>query len=80
MLFGPHEIARRIQYQHRPGWSIWYGRETRQYWALARWTRATGAMFSAETPQALEAAIATFETHHPKPTPKPRQPSHALAD
>jgi hypothetical protein len=76
MLLGPHDIARRLEYQHRPGWSIWYGGETRQYWALACWMRAAGEMFGADTPEALEAAMATFETRHPKP----RQRSHALGD
>jgi hypothetical protein len=76
MLLGPHDIARRLQYRHRPGWSVWYGGRTRQYWALACWVRPAGALFAADTPEALDAAIATFETLHPKP----KQRSHAVAD
>jgi predicted TIM-barrel fold metal-dependent hydrolase len=76
MLLGPHDIARRLQYQHRPGWSIWYGAQTRQYWALARWARTPHCMFGADTPEQLQAAITTFETLHPSLA----QRSHALAD
>jgi hypothetical protein len=76
MLLGPHDIAQRIEYQHRPGWSVWYGRKTKLYWALACWVRTPGGMFSAATPEALDAAIATFETLHPKPGRR----SHAVAD
>jgi hypothetical protein len=74
MILGPPDIARRLEYQHRPGWSVWYGRQTRQYWALACWVRPAGAMFGAATPEALDAAIVTFEALHPKPA----QRSHAL--
>jgi hypothetical protein len=76
MPLGPHGIARRLQHRHRPGWSIWYGRQTRQYWALASWARTSHGMFGAATPEALEAAIAIFETLHPKPA----QRSHDLVD
>jgi hypothetical protein len=76
MLLGPHDIARRLQYQHHPGWSVWYGAQTRQYWALASWVRTAHDMFGADTPEALDAAIATFESLHPKPA----QHCHALAD
>jgi hypothetical protein len=76
MLLGPHDIARRLQYRHRPGWLIWYGAQTRQYWALASWARTRHSMFGADTPEGLEAAITTFETLHPKPGQRP----HALAD
>jgi hypothetical protein len=64
MLLGPHETARRLEHQHRPGWSIWYGSNTRQYWALATWACA---MFDAATPEALEADIVMFEVFYPKP-------------
>jgi hypothetical protein len=67
MLLGPHEIARRIEYEHRPGWVAWYGRHTRQYWAVATWVRTPHAMLGAATPDALDAAITTFEMLHPKP-------------
>jgi hypothetical protein len=76
MLLGPHDIARRLQYRHGPGWSIWYGPKTRQYWALAPRARTRHGMFGADTPEALEAAIAAFETLHAKS----RQRPHALAD
>ena len=76
MLLGPHDIARRLEYQHRPGWSIWYGKQTRQYWAVACWERTAGAMFAAATPEALDAAITTFEVLHPKP----RRRTHAMGD
>jgi hypothetical protein len=65
MLLGPHEIARRIEYQRRPWWRVWYGEYTRQYWALASWTPS--GMIAAATPDALDAAITTFEMFNPKP-------------
>ncbi|HEU5155546.1 MAG TPA: hypothetical protein VFU43_00995 [Streptosporangiaceae bacterium] len=68
MLLSPDDIARRIQYTRRPGWLVWHGRHTRHYWALALWTRGPVGMIGAATPDALEAAIATFELLHPKPT------------
>jgi hypothetical protein len=67
MFIGPHEIARRMEHKHHPWWLVWYGRSTRQYWAMARWVRTPGAMLGASVPDALDAAIATFETHHPPP-------------
>lgn len=67
MLLGPDEIARRIQYRHRPGWVAWYGRHTRRYWAVASWVTGLGGMLSAVEPEALDAAIASFEMSHPKP-------------
>jgi hypothetical protein len=75
MLFGPHEIARRFEYRHRPGWSVWYGAKTRQYWAVACWLRP-GGMLGADTSEALEAAIGAFEVLQPKPSVR----SHALGD
>lgn len=30
MLLGPHEIALYIEDKHRPWWTVWYGRSTRQ--------------------------------------------------
>jgi hypothetical protein len=63
---GPDEMARLIQRRHA-GWSVWYGRHTGQFWALARWVRGPYAMVSAPTPETLDAAIAVFETIHPKP-------------
>jgi hypothetical protein len=65
MLLGPDEIARRIEYQRRPGWLVWYGQYTRQYWALAAW--APRGMLAATNPDALDAAMTTFEMFHPKP-------------
>ena len=50
MLLGPHETARRLEDRHQPGWSVWYGTQTRQYWAVACWVRAAGAMFGASSP------------------------------
>jgi hypothetical protein len=40
---------------------------TRQFWAMAFWVRTPHAMFGATTPDALDAAIATFETLYPRP-------------
>jgi hypothetical protein len=73
MLLGPHDLARRIEHRHRPGWVVWYGRHTRQYWALASWVRTPHAMLAAATLDEIEAAIAGFELLHPKP-----RPHHAL--
>jgi hypothetical protein len=67
MILGPHEIARRMEYQHRPWWVVWFGSHTRQYWAVASWVRGPHGMLAAATPEALEAAIAAFEAFHPKP-------------
>ena len=67
MLLGPQEIALRLEYQHHPWWVIWHGRHTRHYWALARWTSMPRGMLAAATPEALDAAIATFELIHPPP-------------
>ena len=77
MLLGPHEIARRLEYKKRPWWLVWYGQQTRQFWAVASWVRAPDAMLSAPTPEALDAAIATFEQHHPKPSQHHR---HAMGN
>jgi hypothetical protein len=66
MLLGPAEIALRIQYQHRPGWLVWYGNYTKQYWALASWVLDARAILDAATPDALEAGITAFERLHPK--------------
>lgn len=71
MLLGPHEIARGIEWSHRPGWVVWYGEHTRQYWALACWVRASYAMLTAATPDALAAAMAVFEMFNPKPGHQP---------
>lgn len=68
MPLGPDDIARRIQYAWRPGWLVWHGRQTRHYWAVALWTRGSIGMISAAAPDALEAAMSTFEMLHPKPT------------
>ncbi|HEU5159203.1 MAG TPA: hypothetical protein VFU43_19560 [Streptosporangiaceae bacterium] len=76
MLLGPDEMARRIQHRHSPGWLVWHGKYTGHYWALANWAPGPYALLSAATPDALDAAIATFELLHPKPAP--RRP-HALA-
>jgi hypothetical protein len=59
-------FARRLECQHRPWWRVWYGQHTRRYWALALWIRSAGAMLDAETPERLDAAMATFEMLHPK--------------
>jgi hypothetical protein len=63
----PDEIARRLQHRHHPGWSVWFGNRTRQYWAAACWVRPAGGLIGAITPDGLEAAIASFEEVHPKP-------------
>jgi hypothetical protein len=75
MLLGPDEIARRIQHHHRPGWSVWYGRSTAQFWAVACWTRTPHDMLGAATPAALDAAMVAFETLYPKPA----HTAHALS-
>lgn len=67
MLFRPQEIALSIAYKHRPGWLVWYGKYTGHYWALACWVRTPNAMFSASSPDALDAAMTTFEMFNPKP-------------
>ena len=74
MLLGPQEIALRIAWKHRPGWVVWYGERTREFWALACWVRTPHAMFGAATPNALDAAMTTFETFHPKPRHQHRRP------
>ncbi|HEX6469149.1 MAG TPA: hypothetical protein VF069_08645 [Streptosporangiaceae bacterium] len=56
-----------MEYQRRPWWVVWFGRHTRQYWALASWVRTPDGMLTAATPEALDAAIAAFEMFHPKP-------------
>jgi hypothetical protein len=66
MLFGPDEIAQLIQHQHRPGWLVWYGRATKQYWALAAWVHGSQAMLGAAAPEAIDTAMTTFETIYPK--------------
>jgi hypothetical protein len=76
MSLGPDDIARRIQHQRR-GWLVWYGRKTTQYWALACWTRAPHSMLGAATPDALDAAMATFASLYPKPA---HSHAHALVD
>lgn len=63
---GPDEVARQIQ-RRRPGWSVWFGRWTGHYWALACWVHTADGLLSAAGPDALEAAIAAFELLHPKP-------------
>jgi hypothetical protein len=67
MLFSPDDIALRIQYEHRPGWLVWYGRETRQYWAMPLWIHTSGLLNNA-VPDLLDAAMRTFETFYPRPT------------
>jgi hypothetical protein len=67
MPLGPDEMARRIQHRHGAGWLVWFGRQTGQYWAMARWARTSGGMFSASSPDALETAIVSFELLHPAP-------------
>jgi hypothetical protein len=66
MLLGPDEIARRIEYRHRPGWVAWYGHSTRRYWAVASWVAGLPGMLSAADADALDTAIASFEIVHPK--------------
>jgi hypothetical protein len=56
-----------MEYRRRPWWIVWYGRSTGLYWALAAWVPGLQSMLSAPTPDALDAAIATFEMLHPKP-------------
>jgi hypothetical protein len=67
MSLDPDDIARRLQHRHWPGWSVWHGRATRHYWALASWVPGLAGMLSAATPDALDAAIAIFVGLHPKP-------------
>lgn len=67
MLLGPDEIAQWIEHRHRPGWTVWFGRSTGHYWALAGWARTPYGMLGAATPDALETAITSFEARHPKP-------------
>lgn len=66
MLLGPDEVARRMQYERGPWWWVWYGHQTLEYWAVARWVRVSW-LLSAATPAALEAAIVAFETRYPRP-------------
>ena len=66
MLIGPDEIARRIQYEH-PGWVVWFGHSTGQYWAMAWWVHVSSGMMQAADPDTLAAAIAAFELLHPRP-------------
>jgi hypothetical protein len=66
MLLGPAEIALRIQYQHYPGWLVWYGKSTKWYWALACWVLDAPAMVGAATPAELDTVITIFEMLHPK--------------
>jgi hypothetical protein len=69
MLLRSDDIALGIAHRHRPWWTVWYGRHTRQYWAMPRWLAPTRArLIDESTPEALEAAIANFETFNPKPT------------
>jgi hypothetical protein len=69
MLLGRDDIARGIAYRHRPWWTVWYGHTTCRYWALPRWVEAARAvLIDAPTPEALEAAISTFEMFNPKPS------------
>lgn len=67
MLPGPDDVARWIQRRHRPWWHVWYGRATREYWAMPAWAPDRHGLLAATTPEALDAAIATFEAHHPRP-------------
>jgi hypothetical protein len=71
VLLGPHEIAQRIQYQCAGWWVVWYGQHTRLYWAVPvpSWVPGSRAeMLWAATPEALEAAIKTFEMFNPRPS------------
>lgn len=77
MLLGPKEIAQSIEHKHRPWWSVWYGEHTQKFWAVATWVHTPQAMLDAATPDALDAAIATFEVLHPKPA---RQHRHVLGN
>jgi hypothetical protein len=65
-VVGPDEVAWRLQCRRR-GWVVWFGRHTCRYWALAYWARTTGSLLEAATPDALDAAIASFELLHRKP-------------
>jgi hypothetical protein len=67
MLLGRNEIARQIERRRRPWWIVWYGKYTGQFWAVAVWASAPHGMLCAATPDALDAAIDTFELIHPKP-------------
>jgi hypothetical protein len=67
MQLSPDDMARRIQCA-RSGWLVWHGRQTKEFWALALWTRGSIGLIGAVGPDALEAAISTFEMLHPKPT------------
>lgn len=71
----PREIARQIECHRRPWWVVWYGRHTGCYWAMSSWVSGVHGMLSAPSPEALIAAIATFEMLHPKPS---QQNVHAL--
>ncbi|HEU5159525.1 MAG TPA: hypothetical protein VFU43_21185 [Streptosporangiaceae bacterium] len=74
-LPSPQDMARHLQHRHRAWWLIWYGAQTRQYWALALWVHTPYALLSAATPEALDAAIATFHSLHPNTRP---QYAHAV--
>jgi hypothetical protein len=77
MLLNPHDIARRIQSRYAPGWLVWYGGQTREYWAapLPWWIpKSRAQLLKGATPESLEAAIKTFEMLNPKPSHQPPSP------
>jgi hypothetical protein len=47
-------VARWIQHRHRPWWHVWYGRATRQYWAMPAWAPGPYGLLAATTPEALD--------------------------
>jgi PQQ enzyme repeat len=67
MLLGPDEVVLRIQHRHHPDWSVWFGRATRHYWALASWVPGRDGFVGAAAPEALAAAIASVERRYPRP-------------
>jgi hypothetical protein len=76
MSVTPLEIARHIEWQRRPWWTVWYGRKTGHYWAIAMWVPGRAGVLEAPTPDLLVAAITNFELLHPKP---PIDPSESMA-
>jgi hypothetical protein len=67
MSVTPFEIARHIERKHA-WWTVWYGRYTGHYWAMALWVPGPIGVLEEPTPQLLVDAIATFELISPKPT------------
>lgn len=67
----PHAAARRLEAE-RPGWRVWWGDKTRQFWAIER--GRAGRMVEAETIDALAERTSNTSTAQPTPMPAPSAP------